>query len=84
MRKQINIDIEQDEVLKRLAEERRVSESELVREAIDLLVQADRATHARIAAVASIEELWARWDTEAAAGDGFAAPTGYRLGCYDE
>lgn len=83
VRKQLNIEPEQDEALKSLAAKRGVSESELAREAIDMLV---RDTAARDAAadrsLRILEELFAEWD--ASPLDLGALPSGaYRFGLYD-
>jgi hypothetical protein len=64
VRKQLNIDPTHDDALKRLAAERNVSESEVVRQAIALFIEheeADRIKGER--AATALEELFAEWDS---------------------
>lgn len=82
VRKQLNIERAQDDAIKRLALVRGVSESEVVREAIDELVERDEAQRMRAKrGVAALDALFAEWD-EIPFGP---VPEGlYRFGVYDD
>ena len=82
VRKQLNIAPEQDEVLKRLAADRGISESELVREAIDHFIGLAREDAEREERVRRLHELYARWDRMPF--ERTPSQKGYRLGCYDD
>jgi hypothetical protein len=82
VRKQLNIDATHDDALKRLAAERGVSESEVVRLAIEELIARDSAAKLRDQrSAAALEGLFAQWD---------ATPwdppesSAFRFGLYDD
>jgi hypothetical protein len=82
VRKQLNIDPTQDDALKRLAAERGISESEVVRQAIELFIEHEEGERAKASrAAAALEGLFAEWDATPWA----APPQGlYRFGVYDD
>lgn len=83
VRKQLNIEPTQDETLKALARERGVSESELVREAIDAFVEADaRGREHGEQAARIVDALFEEWDR--APFDLGSVRDSYRLGCYGD
>lgn len=81
VRKQLNIEREQDDELKRLARERGTSESELVREAIDALLAADSRRADAGRTLAATHALFEEWDR---IGLGQMSKRAYRLGVYDD
>jgi hypothetical protein len=82
VRKQLNIDVTHDAALKRLATERGVSESEIVRLAIDELITHDNAVKLRDQrSAAALESLFAEWDATPWNPPDHSA---FRFGLYDD
>lgn len=82
VRKQLNIDAKHDDALKRLAAERGVSESEVVRLAIEELVARDSAAKLREQrSAAALESLFAEWDATPWNPPDHSA---FRFGLYDD
>jgi hypothetical protein len=87
VRKQVNIEREQDEAVKRIAAENGQSESEVVREAIDRFVdERKRARASRQHSDAILDELFAAWDERAFDREQLASEpeTAYRFGAYGD
>lgn len=82
VRKQLNIDPAQDDALKRMAAERNISESEVVRQAIAQFIENEEGERAKAQrSAAALEGLFAEWD----ATPWEPGPSGlYRFGIYDD